>query len=110
MPLDPRDKTIERLGPAKCPICGSEKYREGDIFTTLLGGSDYSENGVKHHHDPNCRKAGAQCENGHEFAIRYQCFCPNCDWVGKTKCFCDTGVTVVLLKEEQIGRKPEPSL
>jgi hypothetical protein len=107
--MDPRDKTVERYGPAKCPTCGSDRYRECDIFTTLLGGGDWVENGVRHHHDHNCRKSLAQCENGHDFAIRYQCFCPNCDWVGKIKCFCDTKGTVVLLKEDQIGTQPEPT-
>ena len=101
--LDPRDKTIERIGPAKCPVCGSEKYREGGIMTTLLGGTEWIENGIQHQHDPNCRKAGALCENGHDFTIRYQTFCLNCDWVGKTTCFCDSGCVVVLLKEDQVG-------
>lgn len=99
--LDCRDKTVERTGPAKCPVCGSSKYSESDIFETLVGYGKTIVDGTPHNHDDNCRKAGARCENGHDFVVRYQNFCPDCDWVGKTKCFCDTDQTVVIRKEDR---------
>lgn len=72
----------------KCPDCGSEKIEVGDVCETLVGYC--SPPG--HNHDDNCRKARARCENGHEFAVRYQnrCPAPDCGWRGKTTCFCDT--------------------
>jgi hypothetical protein len=85
----------------KCPTCGSGTYTEGYVMSTLVGYSKWTENGVLHEHNDNCRKSEAQCEKGHTFVIRYQGFCPNCDWVGKTSCFCDSDAPhiVVCLKE-----------
>jgi len=88
----------ENEAAIKCPLCGSTEFRVGGMFETLVGYGDTLIDGLYHRHDDNCRKAGAWCENGHEFAIRYQNFCNLCDWVGKTKCFCDPENIVVLLK------------
>ncbi len=86
----------------KCPICGSTDYQTAGLMgSTMVGYFRGYINGVYHDHDDNCKTTPMLCSNGHEFGIRKQNFCPACDWVGKTSCFCDGNNMVYILKEDQ---------
>jgi hypothetical protein len=68
--------------------------------TTLVG--YYSPEG--HDHDDNCTQHRYECSNGHIVYDREQNVCPNenCDWKGKTDCFCSTlGLMVFEDKNER---------
>lgn len=83
----------------KCPECGS-KITFKESGTTLVGYGGYS---APHNHDDNCIKYLWQCENGCYVVERLQNTCPvaECDWKGKTDCFCSK-LGVAIYKSEKL--------
>ncbi len=71
-----------------CQECNEQMYVDltHGYSETLVG--YFSPPG--HTHDDNCRKAPATCSNGHTLSVSIIRSCPNedCDWTGKTECFC----------------------
>jgi hypothetical protein len=49
-----------------------------------------------HDHDDNCVNRRYVCSNGHSVSVSRRNSCPNkeCDWKGKTECFCHAGQKV----------------
>lgn len=66
---------------------------------TLVG--FYSPPG--HNHDDNCYKRHYSCKCGHEWveSIIRTCPRPDCDWQGKTECFCHPGQKVKQWTDEE---------
>jgi len=88
---------------ANCPTCGGELVWRSSVGSTMIGGA--SPPG--HDHDPNCHSRAYRCKNGHEFKVSIQnrCPVPECDWVGKSTCYCHPGIKV----KEWPSIKPELS-
>lgn len=79
----------------KCHTCDSELFysvNNGAESSTLVG--YMSPPG--HDHDDNCVSRRYECENGHIITVskRNKCSNPDCDWVGREKCFCHHGKKV----------------
>lgn len=47
-----------------------------------------------HDHDDNCWKRTYICSNEHVIEVGKIRKCPNCEWVGKSSCFCHYGMKV----------------
>jgi len=69
-----------------CDQCGCQMFTNGWTSTTLV--AFMSEPG--HDHDDNCHTRTYKCGNGHEMVVSVEnsCYNPECDWMGKTECFC----------------------
>lgn len=81
----------------RCKECGEEvliykKDNEWGPAETTVG--YISPPG--HDHNNNCLIMVGRCLNDHlqEVSIRRKCSNPNCNWVGKEKCFCHPGKKV----------------
>jgi hypothetical protein len=82
---------IFHLLPTKlpCGTCDEEAEKLGSWSMTLVG--SFSPPG--HDHDDNCVQCAFQCKNGHKMEVSLRRYCPaeECDWKGRTKCFCHEG-------------------
>ncbi len=72
--------------------CDKPVFQSDPEMSTLVG--YHSPEG--HSHDDNCRKRGYTCEAGHQFVLSVinRCSVVDCDWTGKTECFCHSGPKV----------------
>lgn len=86
------DKAIE-IKELFCGKCGKKMHGEGGVSQTML--AYLSPPG--HNHDDNCRNRLYRCECGNSKNISKQNRCDNleCDWKGKSECFCCRGPKVV---------------
>ena len=81
------------MGKLICKQCNERMHSNGATCSTLVG--YMSEPG--HDHDDNCKTRYYQCKNGHGVNISKvnTCYNDDCDWTGKTECFCHTEPKVV---------------
>jgi len=86
------------LGVALCPLCGKAMNCRG-TEATLVG----YISPAGHNHDDNCRFRDYTCEGcGHRESVSKRNRCPVCDWVGKERCFCHSGLKMDKWPEEGI--------
>lgn len=85
-----------------CFVCG-EKAEIFSVGSTLVG--YVSPPG--HNHNDNCIAVRMKCVNGHESTaiVRNRCLAPGCDWVGKERCFCHTGIKVFVPEFDAVRSK-----
>ena len=66
----------------KCPECDATRVYDLGSRSTLMGFTDYYENGLFHSHNPNIITNLYKCSNGHVFEIKYRTKCCSCDFGG----------------------------
>ena len=69
-----------------CEECNEPMYGDDSSSSTLVG----YMSAPGHDHDDNCLTRRYRCANGHEQVVSVirKCYNPECDWVGKTECWC----------------------
>jgi len=89
-----------------CPFCAREGLKSrlmtgGGSVTAMAYTSYYDEEGRLHNHDPNTRRNGFRCTNGHIFDHKHTGACRNCTWTGHIN-------EITLHSAQGATRKDEP--